>query len=232
LSKLNTLKLIGSIKTINNHLMVLFILNSLILNPETALSAEVTEDKKIITDYLSLLYSLIKLAQTQTHQTELRQLIFNPLSILIPNRKDWATFIFCEPVLGAILAYLVNSSPSPTLPIKTDLLTTLFLNPNIDYLDTKTKADTGIQVYIHNLLLLAPANLCAHQFSLLFNCLLPENKLRLARAVLSLTQAQELHQQVLGHLSAVMPISELLPHLNQRKKNYLFKLDTAVFIEK
>ncbi|RUR12272.1 hypothetical protein [Legionella sp. km772] len=216
-------ELISTIDRVGSHLMVLFVLNNVILNPETILKAEEVADKKIISAYLKMLASLLKLNLTDTHLTELRQLIFNPLSILIPQDEKWAQFIFSEPAFSAILIHLINSNPTEVF-LKNNPLTALFLTPAFALLGAQTLLDAGIQSYIHDLCLLAPKQLSSTQFSLLFNCLLPENKCRLARAVLALPLPEiEVHQQVLPQLSAHLPLSELQLHFNKKRKNYLFK---------
>lgn len=208
---------ISSISNIKNHLMVLFILNNLILSPETALSADKIHDKKIIADYFKLLDSLIKLHPSETHLTELIQLIFNPLSVLIPQDEHWANFIFTDPAFNSLFVYLVSIGTT----LNNNPLMPLFLNPAFVLLDATTI--TAVQNYVHDLLVQAPKSLQAQQFSLLFNCLLPENKLRLTRTILASSTENEVHQQVLHQLSALLPLTELLPHFNKKKKNYLFK---------
>ncbi len=215
-------ELIGQIHQINSHLMVLFILNEIILNPETALGLEETQDTQIISAYLKLLLSLTKMAQTAAQQTELKQLTFNIFASLINKDEHWARFLFSEPAASSLLAhYLPDSAEKPS--IAGERFTELVLNPAFIYLDSKSKEHKGMQHYIHHLLLLAPQQLNNEQFILLFNCLLPENKTTLARTILSLTPHKEIHQKAFSQLTSAMPIDELFTLVNQRKKTPLFK---------
>lgn len=201
-------------------------LNMLVLNLAHSLQFHEQADKRIVLQQLELFMAWAKALSTSAphylgYVNELRQLVFNMLSVLSELDLRWIAFIMDSEVFAGLTFLLLPSLESKDFDrdLFTDLLkkhiTTVKLHPNL-------LKDEVFQAYIKQVLMHPPKNLTEEQFALLFDKLDVEAQIAFALVMLRQPSLDDVQWSALLTVSSVLLEKTLFRIYRQSKTKFIF----------
>lgn len=177
---------INQIIAINLNTTAINILNKLIVNNAATFSSQIIEDNNLIINYLKLLNTLIEQSDNRKQSSELQQLMLILLTTFINRDSQWNKLILSDAAFTQTGLTWLHNTDIKTMDhlINEHPLTYLLIETPSTYLDPQLTTDPLFQKWLHTLLSTPPLKLKRDQFYCLFDLLLPENKVLLAKHIL------------------------------------------------